>query len=125
MAQGQSGALAAVKNHGWRVTMSGMGINLALGILYTWSVIKKGIPDDWNWTDAEKTMPYSIAVLVFSLMMVPAGRLQDRIGPRIVATVGGLLVGVGMILASLTTSYWGYLVGFGILAGTGIGFGYA
>jgi MFS transporter, OFA family, oxalate/formate antiporter len=108
-----------------------LGINLALGILYSWSVIKKGIPADWNWSDSDKTIPYSTAVLVFSLMMVPAGRLQDRIGPRVVATLGGLAVGLGFILASLSTiinpaySFWGYLIGFGVLAGSGIGFGYA
>jgi MFS transporter, OFA family, oxalate/formate antiporter len=36
-----------------------------------------------------------------------------------------LLVGAGMIMASFTTSFVGYIIGFGILAGTGIGFGYA
>lgn len=134
------------RNLGWQVTFAGLGVNLALGILYTWSVIKKGIPADWNWSDAEKTLPYSTAVLVFSLMMVPAGRLQDRFGPRLVATLGGLLVGLGMILTSLATSPavasmaqsigsllpWSvsptviiFFVGFGLLAGTGIGFGYA
>ena len=58
-------------------------------------------------------------------MMVLAGRLQDRIGPRLVCTFGGLLVGVGLILASQTTSFWGYVLGFGMIAGTGVGFGYA
>jgi OFA family oxalate/formate antiporter-like MFS transporter len=94
---------APTRNLGWQVTFAGLGINLALGILYTWSVIKKGIPADWGWSDFDKTLPYSTAVLVFSLMMVPAGRLQDRIGPRFVATLGGILVGVGMILAGLST----------------------
>jgi OFA family oxalate/formate antiporter-like MFS transporter len=56
---------------------------------------------------------------------VPAGRLQDRIGPRFVATFGGLLVGLGMVLASYTTTFFGYMIGFGVLAGAGIGFGYA
>ena len=135
-----------MKNHGVRVTLAAIGINLALGILYTWSVIKGGIPKDWDWSDFEKTLPYSTAVLVFSLMMVPAGRLQDRFGPRLVATIGGLLVGLGMILASMAecscllplTQWIGtylapgvkctvivYFIGFGLLAGTGIGFGYA
>ncbi len=91
-----------VKNHGVRVTSAAVGINLALGILYTWSVISKDIPADWDWTETEKSWPYAVACLVFSLMMVPAGRLQDRIGLRIVATIGGLLVGIGMILASFT-----------------------
>jgi MFS transporter, OFA family, oxalate/formate antiporter len=139
----------AVKNHGVRVTLAGLGINLALGILYTWSVIKGGVPTDWGWSDFEKTLPYSTAVLVFSLMMVPAGRLQDRLGPRLVATIGGLLVGLGMIVAGMAESKYlvpitesisnyvahvmpgakptviAYFVGFGLLAGTGIGFGYA
>ena len=45
------------------------------------------------------SLPYSIACLVFCLIMVPAGRMQDRMGPRIVGTIGGILVGLGMILA--------------------------
>jgi MFS transporter, OFA family, oxalate/formate antiporter len=120
---GQS--LSPNTNYGWRVTFAGMGINLALGILYTWSVISKGVPAEWGWTETQKSLPYMFACLIFSLMMVPAGRMQDKIGPRIVATIGGILVGIGFIIASLTTSLLGFVVGFGILAGTGIGFGYA
>jgi MFS transporter, OFA family, oxalate/formate antiporter len=112
-------------NHGWRVTFAGMGINLALGILYTWSVISKGIPDAWGWTEADKSFPYAVACMVFCLIMVPAGRMQDKIGPRKVATLGGILVGLGMIAASFTTSPLGYVIAFGVLAGAGIGFGYA
>ena len=33
---------------GWRVTFAGTGINLALGVLYTWSVIKAAIPMEWG-----------------------------------------------------------------------------
>ena len=93
-----------IENHGWRVTFAGMGINLALGILYTWSVISKAVPDEWGWSESEKSWPYAIACLIFCIIMVPAGRMQDKIGPRIVATVGGVLVGVGFIISSKTTS---------------------
>ncbi len=120
-----SDVASGVKNLGWRVTFAGLGINLALGILYTWSVISKDIPAAWGWSEADKSWPYAIACLIFSLVMVPAGRLQDKLGPRLVASFGGLLVGVGMIVASLTTSPIGYVLGFGLLAGAGIGFGYA
>lgn len=116
---------APAANRGWIVTFAGTGINLALGVLYTWSVISKGVPDSWGWSEMDKSLPYSMACLVFSLIMVPAGRMQDRIGPRTVATIGGILVGVGMIMASCTTSPMGYIIGFGVLAGAGIGFGYA
>ncbi len=141
------GGTECVKNYGWRVTFAAMAINLALGILYTWSVISKEMPADWGWNNTDKSWPYAIACLVFALVMVPAGRMQDKYGPRIVATLGGLLVGLGMILASQASNIfaygqshglfqglavpirsitlWGYLIGFGLLAGAGIGFGYA
>ncbi|MHC4521627.1 MAG: MFS transporter, partial [Planctomycetota bacterium] len=112
-------------NHGWSVTFAGMGVNLALGVLYTWSVISKGIPEQWEWNESDKSWPYSVACLVFCIIMVPAGRLQDKYGPRIVAAIGGLLVGLGFILAAMTTSLWGFVLAFGVLAGAGIGFGYA
>ncbi|KKM23683.1 hypothetical protein LCGC14_1612760 [marine sediment metagenome] len=116
---------ASEKNHGWRVTFAGMGINLALGVLYTWSVIADGVPREWNWDQSDKAWPYAIACLVFCLIMVPAGRMQDRLSPRLVATIGGVLVGLGMIGASFTTSPVGFAIGFGVVAGAGIGFWYA
>jgi OFA family oxalate/formate antiporter-like MFS transporter len=125
MAEESTTLPAEVENHGWRVVFSGMGINLALGILYTWSVISKGIPEEWGWTQSDKSMPYAIACLIFSLVMVPAGRMQDKLSPRLVATIGGILVGAGMVIASFTTTPLGYILGFGILAGAGLGFGYA
>jgi OFA family oxalate/formate antiporter-like MFS transporter len=109
----------------WIVTLSGTGINLALGVLYTWSVISKGIPDTWGWSETQRALPYSVACMVFALMMVPAGRMQDKIGPRIVATIGGILTGIGLMVASQFTNIWMFVVGFGLLAGSGIGFGYA
>lgn len=109
----------------WIVTLSGTGINLALGVLYTWSVISKGIPESWGWSETQRALPYSVACMVFALMMIPAGRMQDRMGPRLVATIGGILTGIGLIFASRFTNVWMFVVGFGLLAGTGIGFGYA
>lgn len=115
----------AVKNLGWRVTFAGMGINLALGILYTWSVISARVPQEWGWNEDDKSLPYMVACLVFSLIMVPAGRMQDKIGPRIVATLGGILMGLGLIIASTTSAVGVFVVGFGVLVGAGLGFGYA
>jgi len=111
---------------GWTVTLAGTGINLALGILYCWSVIKGGIPDSWGWSNASKALPYALACIFFAVAMIPAGKLQDKIGPRWVATLGGILTGLGCIIAGLSgSSLMGFVLGFGILAGLGIGFGYA
>ena len=110
---------------GWIVTFAGMGINLALGVLYAWSVISKQIAKEWGWNETQTALPYSVAIALFAFMMVPAGRLQDKFGPRLVATLGGIFCGIGFIIAGLGQSLTGLIIGFGILAGTGIGCGYA
>jgi OFA family oxalate/formate antiporter-like MFS transporter len=116
---------AVAENRGWIVTFAGTGINLALGVLYAWSVISKQITKEWGWNETQAALPYSVAIIVFAIMMVPAGRMQDKYGPRLVATLGGILCGIGFIVASLGQSITGMVIGFGILAGAGIGCGYA
>jgi MFS transporter, OFA family, oxalate/formate antiporter len=117
---------------GWTVVLAGTGLNLALGILYAWSVFSKQLVEPvarggFGWTKTQATLPYTIAIACFALMMVPAGRLQDRLGPRVVASLGGILTGLGLLVASLATpaSVAPALAGFGLLAGTGFGLGYA
>jgi MFS transporter, OFA family, oxalate/formate antiporter len=112
-------------NRGWIVTFAGTGVNLALGVLYAWSVISKQITKEWGWSETQAALPYSVAIAMFAFMMVPAGRMQDKLGPRLVATLGGIFCGIGFIIASLGQSLTGMVLGFGILAGAGIGCGYA
>jgi OFA family oxalate/formate antiporter-like MFS transporter len=57
--------------------------------------------------------------------MILAGRCQDKFGPRLTASIGGVLVGAGLFLISMTNSYSTWLLGFGVLVGVGIGFGYS
>ncbi len=121
-----------MNRRGWLVTLAGMGLNLALGILYAWSVFSKQLVESvekggYGWTKTAATLPYTIAIGMFALMMIPAGRLQDRLGPRLVASMGGVFTGVGLVVASFATptSAAPALIGFGVLAGTGFGLGYA
>ncbi len=112
---------------GWIVTFAGLGINLALGVLYSWSIIGKALTAEWGWSAGQTSLPYATAVGVFAIAMVFAGRAQDRFGPRIVASLGGLLTGLGLIVASFASAdnALPLIGGFGLLAGTGIGLGYA
>ena len=119
-------ATGEIKNHGPRVTAAGLGINLMLGVLYSWGVFKVVLQSQWGWTKDQAGLPYALCCLVFAFAMIPAGKLQDKISPRFVATIGGILVGLGMVLCFLVgNSLPAITVGFGILVGAGIGFGYA
>ena len=84
------------RNRGWMVTFAGMGINLALGILYTWSMFKGAIEKEFGWKRRQLNDPYALCCLVFAFTMILAGRCQDKFGPRLTASIGGLLVGAGL-----------------------------
>lgn len=110
---------------GWIVVAAGAGINLAFGVLYAWSIFAGKLQETLGWTKTESSIPYTVAIIMFALVMIPAGRLQDKIGPKWVVTIGGLLIGFGCILAGSMTSIFGLTISFGVLAGSGIGLGYA
>lgn len=109
----------------WIVAISGTIINLCLGVLYAWSVFSKALQDHLGFTATQTSLPYSIAVIMFALFMVPAGIMLDRLGPRILLLLSGLLIGIGMVIAGLLLNVVGLVIGFGLIAGAAMGFGYA
>jgi len=123
----------------WVVTFAGMACNLCLGILYAWSVWKAvlvnkdkagmamdGLNAGWTYlTDAQGTWAYFLCGVIFAIFMIPGGRIQDKYGPKFGATLGGLLLAIGCIVAGLMESYLGLIIGYGILGGIGMGIGYA
>lgn len=131
----------AVPARAWAVTAAGTAVNLCLGILYGWSVWKAalvpqdkalygrpmtGLNDGWTYLDdAQGTWAYAVCGVVFALVMIPGGRLQDRYGAKIGATLGGLFLAAGCVVAGLMKSYLGLVLGFGVLGGIGMGLGYA
>ncbi|MFA7243383.1 MAG: OFA family MFS transporter [Sulfuricellaceae bacterium] len=120
-------------NRGIAVVAAGTGINLALGILYSWSTFKEFIKSSiaaggegaFAWHPAAINDPYALACLVFAFTMIPAGRVQDKYGARITAFIGGVLVSMGFLLIAHSVDYWNWVIGFGGLVGAGLAFGYS
>jgi len=107
------------------VLAAGILFNLSIGMLYTWSIIRARMMDDWGWTSAQAGLPFTLAVAFFALGLLIGGRIQDRTGPRWVVTAGGFLTGLGMLVSALAgNSPAGVAVGFGVVTGLGIGLGY-
>jgi len=123
------------------VVFCGTAVNLCLGILYAWSIwagalvpkdlkmagqAMTGLNEGWVYlTNAEAATPFSLCVLIFALFMIPGGKIQDKISPKFGAIVGGLFLAAGCIIAGMTKSYTGLIIGFGIFGGIGMGIGYA
>ncbi len=108
-----------------RILLAGFCINLCLGILYAWSVFNKALVTDFGWSAADASSPYAIATIAFSVSLLVAGILQDRMGPRNILILGTTLTGLGMIASGFASSVLMLNLTFGVMTGAGIGFGYA
>jgi OFA family oxalate/formate antiporter-like MFS transporter len=113
----------------WWVVIGGVIIQLCLGAIYAWSAFTKQLTDA-GFSKTQTVLIISMGLLSFAVVMaLVAGRWQKKAGPRIVAMTGGLVLGLGYLLAGFSgtnenPNFWGILLGVGLLGGAGIGLGY-
>jgi OFA family oxalate/formate antiporter-like MFS transporter len=115
----------------WWVVVGALIIQVSLGAVYIWSVfqtpLKRAFP---SWTETQVTLPAQLVLAAFAVAVIFGGRIQDRLGPRRVATAGGIVLGLGLILARFTggmssgTALAWLVFTFSILGGIGIGMAY-
>jgi len=111
----------------WTVVAGALIIQIILGTVYAFSVFVKPLEMEFSWSRTTTQWAFSFALATFAFMMIPAGRMQDRIGPRKVATFGGLLLGVSFLLAAFLVDGhrpWALFLTYGIIGGAGIGCAY-
>ena len=111
----------------WWIVAGGILIQLCLGAIYAWSAFTGHLVEEpYGFSRVQTQIVFSAGLVSFALWMaLVAGRWQKRAGPRVVALTGGLVLGLGYVVAGLSgTSFWGILVGVGLLGGAGIGLAY-
>ncbi len=116
------------------VILGALIVQLCLGSIYAWSFFQTALREGlYSWPSLYTQLPFAAGLASFALFMIFAGRWQDRVGHRKVATVGGILLGIGYISAFFVDIITGgdallgtiYLViTYGIIGGAGIGFAY-
>ena len=90
----------ASEQHGnrWLIVVGALIIQVSLGAVYIWSVFQTPLRGVFKgWTEAQVTYPAQIVLAVFALAVIFGGRIQDKLGPRLVGTIGGVILGVGLI----------------------------
>lgn len=114
------------KPNRWLMVVAALSIQVCLGVIYAWGPIKVVLRDMGGpWTDTAAAMPFSVGLATLAAVMVFAGKWQDKVGPRKVATVGGILYGIGYLLASVVEpTPLNLTVTYGLISGAGIGFAY-
>jgi OFA family oxalate/formate antiporter-like MFS transporter len=121
------------------VVAAGLGLALALGSLATLALVGAELLRPLSaggvhgWSVRQVSVPFATAFASFLLAMIVGGGVQDRIGPRWPSTTGGVLMGLGMILASMSDRTLAgpgplplfMIVGLGLMLGGGAGLTFA
>lgn len=112
----------------WLVAVGALLIQLALGAIYAWSVFTPALEradGPYGFSATQTQVIFSVGLATFAVVMVLAGRMMARYGPRPIALAGGLVLGLGYILAGFFGSgFWTQLLFIGVVGGAGIGLAY-
>lgn len=107
--------------------MGALMVQITLGTLYGFSAFVEPLKTEFKWTAPQIQHAFMLAIASFAVVMVFAGRWQDKVGPRIPALVGGGLLTLGCLLAAQVRSpeqHGLFVLAFGLVYGSGIGLAY-
>ncbi|WP_461458087.1 L-lactate MFS transporter [Methanothrix sp.] len=113
----------------WLFVLLGTIIMLCLGSVYSWSVFVNPLTNHFTGmgqtvSASEVLLPFSIFLAVFAIAMVFSGKYIEKIGPRKMAMAGGVICGLGWLLASMAGSVQMLYPTYGIIGGLGVGIAY-
>ena len=108
----------------WMFVVLGFIINICLGSVYAYSVFRGPVAKLLNMSATEAGMPFMVFLALFATMVFFGGLLLAKLGPKMLGWLGGVVVGVGWILASFSTSGTMLTITYGLIGGGGVGLAY-
>lgn len=94
------------------------------GTSYSFGVFFKPLLTEFGWTRAMTAGAYSTFMILHGSLYIVTGRLNDRLGPRVVMTACGFLAGLGYILMSQVSAIWQVYLIYGVVIACGMSGGY-
>ncbi len=118
----------------WIILFASCMINLCIGSTYAWSVFSSpmaehlskinGLTGTSALTAGSLALAFTICNFVGPITMITGGRFNDRMGPKWVIFIGGLLFGSGMLISGFATSVPVLVLAYGLGCGLGMGMVY-
>ena len=91
------------------------------GAYSAFGVFFKPMLAEFGWTRATTASAYSLSWIIQGFVAIGMGRLCDRVGPRIVITLCGVLLGLGYMLMPQVDALWKFYLFYGVIIGIGMG----
>jgi MFS family permease len=97
---------------------------VAYGAQYSFGVFLAALLDEFHWSRASLAGVFSVYAVMYPMVGSLAGQITDRLGPRVVISVGGCLLGGAMIAMAFVTKLWQPYLVYGLVAGLGMSAAY-
>ncbi len=112
--------------YGWVVVGMAFLINLVtFGLVYSFSVFFKPLIHEFGWSRSSISGAFAFYAVVHNVFALPAGRMTDRFGPRVVLYISGFFLGLSMVLMGFINIIWELYFCYGIIFSLGVGGIYA
>ncbi len=111
----------------WLIATMCTVLQLCLGTVYAWSYFQPLLVEQFRWSNTDTSWAFSLNICCLGLAAAWGGINLARIGPRKLAVAGGLLFTAGYALAAVALAVKSltlFYIGYGAVAGIGIGLGY-
>ena len=87
--------------------------------MFAYGVFFRELEAEFGWSRAMISGASSLSFVVMGVLGILAGRLNDKIGPRVLITVSALFFGIGYALMSRLQAPWELFLVYGVLVGVG------
>ena len=89
------------------------------GVRFSFGVLIKPLVSELSWDRGAVTLAYTVNMLVFACCQPLAGKLLDRLGPRVLFSLSALVATTGLTLTSAIDSLWELYLYYGVLTAVG------
>ena len=109
----------------WLFVVLGIVMNVCLGAVYAYSIFLKPVKEAFAGISAfQANLPFMVFLAFFSVLMFFGGRVMEKLGPRKMGIIGGIIVGLGWLLSAFASNIWMLTLTYGVIAGSGVGLVY-
>ncbi|MBM2825400.1 MAG: hypothetical protein HW402_1064 [Dehalococcoidales bacterium] len=97
---------------------------IMMGIQYAFGVFLKSLLREFGWSVAATSGAFSLYMALHGFLFIVTGKLNDRLGPRVVMSVCGALIGLGYVLMSRTATIGHLYLSYGLVLAIGMSGGF-